>query len=170
MSGFARDNKGLKETFPQSGRQLHEPSELSEFVQLVHPIFGRLSRLGMRERVFLQVDGAASAVVVQLETPPEVVRLIEYAHASHDDPTARTMTYALDNNTAGVQPVIQSSTFDSPTGAAIGQFALYPLKRQVLCGPGEFFVVRVSSIVAGGILSLEVCFTDYSAADEPPTV
>lgn len=169
MSGFARDNKGLKDTFPQSGRQLHEPSELSEFVQLVHPIFGPLVRLGEGERVFVtatEANGQTQAIMAV--APAGVVRVVEYGHAFHNMAAGGMIRYRIQQANGGTLVHIQGSAFEGPGTNPSSQLH-FPLKRPVFLGPGEELHVFIS-VGGAEAITWACCFTDYTAADLPSPV
>lgn len=170
MSGFTRRAKGLELTFPLSGVSIHEPGELGEFVQLVHPLFGPLVRIGGVERQYASVDGAAGAVLIDLVTCPLVpaglVRVVEVAQASHDDPVARQIRWSV-SPTAGSGPEvqIQASDFEG-AGAAVPTFANYRLKHSFPLMPGDVLRVR-AGVAAGQVISGRAWFIDYAGTDVP---
>lgn len=168
MSGFARRAKGLELTFPLSGQQGHEPGELSEFVQLVHPLFGPLQRIGSSERQGGSVNGAAGVQLLVLTTCPErVVRVVEYAHVSHDDAVARQIRFELAPfNVAAGTVLLQATDFDG-AGAAAALGVRYPLHKPVILGPGDVLQAR-AAIAAGQFIDGVITFVDYSAADLIP--
>lgn len=165
MSGFTRRARGLEQTFPMSGLQIHEPSDVSEYVQLVHPLFGPLQRIGSGERRTEGFAAAAGITLLTLSTAPAgVVRVIEFAFAEHDDPTARQISFhvALFAVTAS-EVCIQNSSFDG-AAVAVPSLVNYPLHRKVILGPGD--QLRVRAPVGGAfVIDGRTIFVDYSPAD-----
>jgi hypothetical protein len=165
MSGFTRRAKGLEVTFPLSGMQGHEPGDVSEHVQLVHPLFGPLQRIGSGERTRVTVAGAAGITSIDLVTAPTgLVRVVEYAEAQHDDIAPRTLSFhVVLFGVAASETCMQSSLFDG-SAALVASLDDYPLHRSVVLGPGDVFRVR-GAVAAGFILSGRALVCDYSPAD-----
>lgn len=170
MSGFTRRAKGLELTFPLSGLTMHEPGEVSEFVQFVHPLFGPLLRIGSSERQRVSAGGAAGVTFVDLvQAPADRVRVVEYAHAQHDDAVARLIEYSLiPAGITAAEVYIQSSLFDA-AGAAVPLGAQYPLHRPVALGPGDILRVRIS-VGAAEIIDARAIYVDYAPTDLAPLV
>ena len=165
MSGFTRRAKGLEVTFPLSGLQGHEVGDVSDHVQLVHPIFGPLQRIGSGERIRVSQAGAAGATSIDLVTAPDgLVRVVEYAEAQHDDVAARTLSYhVVLFGVAASETAAQSSLFDG-AGALVPSLEDYPLHRSIVLGPGDVLRVR-GAVAAGFSLSGRALVCDYSPAD-----
>jgi len=166
MSGFARNNKGLKGTFPQSGVAAHEPGHLTEFVQLVHPIFGPLTRLGEEERTFAQATEAnAQTIATMAQAPVGVVRMVNYAHANHNAAAGLHVQFQIQEANGGMVVTVQRSLYDA-AGALVPQNTNYPLHRPILLGPLEQLQVFVN-VGALEAISWRVAFVDYTPADVP---
>lgn len=178
MADFTRKNRGLETAFPPSGLGKHEPSNLSETVQLVQEFAGPLLRLGNRERRYFTIDGAVGVGVVNAFTgtggpgvPPEnVVRHVEWVSLSHDDPVARQVQLNIFNtNIAASSIAIGSSLFEG-AGAAVPQNTLFPIRlgRPILCGPGDELQAAFFALAAVNVGRIRYCFVDYSPAE--PTI
>lgn len=166
MSGFTRRAKGLEQTFPLSGPSLHEPGELSEFVQLVHLLFGPMVRIGAGERQGVSANGAAGVANLTVVTCPlGVVRMVEFAEASHDDAAARHMSWRIvPFNVAAGTVTIQSSKTEAG-GADIALGVPFALKRPVLLGPGDVLEARAAALAVGNFLDAKAVIVDYAATD-----
>jgi hypothetical protein len=166
MSGFTRRARGLDITFPQSGLQSHEPGDVGDYVQLVHPIFGPLTRVGASERVFSTVtEAVGQQIAVMTTAPADRVRCVEYAHALHDDATVRHVRFRVQERNGGTLTYVQS-TVNQGSGAGIAANLHVPLMRPIFLGPSEVFWVQID--VAGAFaITWAVAVTDYSPADVP---
>lgn len=164
MSEFTRRNRGLLFSFPQSGISQHEPGELSEFVQLVHPIFGPLSRV--QERLMATVTEAASQQVAIMTTAPaDRVRRVDYAHALHDSVAAQHVRFRIQEANGGTFVYVQS-TVNEGSGAGVAANLHVALKRPIYLGPGEAFWVHIA-VGALEAITWAIAFTDYTIADTP---
>lgn len=167
MSEFTQRIAGLEVTFPQSGLSPHEPGMLTDYVQLVHPVFGPLQRIGKNERQVNLAAAAAGVTTLVLTTAPAGrVRVVEFAEAQHDDVAARRIDYQIiPAGAAGNVTTIQS-TISEGGGAAHGSLVPFALKRPVALGPGDSLRVFVA-VAAGFIIDGRVVFIDYTAVDTP---
>jgi hypothetical protein len=166
VSGFSRANKGLKDTFPLSGLELHEPGQLFESVQLTHPMFGPLIRIGSGERRReVVVGGVGVTEVVVSQAPLERVRLVEFADVSHNDAAALAMEFNI-RIFGAASVTVQNSRFVGP-GTTAAAFVRMGLERPILLGPGDQLVALV--VVGGaGSITAACVFTDYTLADNAP--
>lgn len=166
MSEFTQRIAGLEVTFPQSGLAPHEPGMLTDYVQLIHPAFGPLQRIGKNERQAAGFSGAAGVTVVNVTTGPAGrVRVVEFCSAEHDDPVARHVLYRITPQGGAISTHIQNTQTEG-NGAALAALDRFPLKRRVALGPGDVLVVQIG-VAAGFAISGSVVFIDYSAADVP---
>jgi hypothetical protein len=166
LSEFTRRNRGLLLSFPASGISQHEPGDLSEFVQLVHPIFGPLARVGVGERLFASAtEAVGQQIAVMTTAPADRVRCVEFASAFHDDAAVRHVRYRVQEANGGILTYVQS-TVNQGSGAGIAANLHVPLMRSIFLGPGEAFWVQCD---VGGTfaISWQVAFTDYTSADVP---
>lgn len=164
MSAFTKRIRGLEWSFPISGIQTHEPGELSEFVQLVHPALGPLQRIGASERQRRIVSGAAGVTNLNVvaAAPANAVRVVEYAWAMHDNAAAIHMQWAVNVLAAGLITI--ENTFFEGGGAAVPASTKWTLRRPVFLGPGESMNI-LAAVGAGNIIDAECVFIDYTAAD-----
>ena len=171
MSAYSRRAKGIELTFPPSGLVLHEPRELSDYVQLVHPVFGPLIRVGSRERSYVAISFVNTGIKVMSGPVAEnVVRAIEFAEVSHDSAVARHFGWHIANAGFAGVGVLLAGTRQEGAGSVYALGERWALSRTIFLGPGDTFNVRVFG-AADAAMNVDTlfAFTDYTPADVPLT-
>lgn len=168
MADFTRKNRGLELTFPVSGLAVHEPGFLSDTVQLVHPAFGPLARIGVRERQYLSQSFVNTGIkLVGVAVPERTVRVIEFAQLSHDSAVARHLVFGIANDNFAGTGVMVENTRQEGAGSVYALGEIFCLKHAISLGPGDQFVVRALG-AADAAMNVDVIYAmvDYTAADE----
>jgi hypothetical protein len=170
MADFARIFKWLQTGFPPSSRELHQPGQLIEPINLVHPVYtGGWSTPDWA--VGSYQSNAGQPIVSQGAPPNGSVRVIMACSAKYSTPAAGPYHVILHLNIAGTPTLATwlTSSYGQGGGGTVAADVYVTLERCLIFGPAyELRATRSGGADATSTTSIQCAYIDLKYGEFDP--
>jgi hypothetical protein len=170
MADFARIFKWLNTGFPPSSRELHQPGQLIDPVNLVHPVYtGGWSTPDWAAGLY--ASAAGQAIVSQGAPPNGSVRVVMAASAKWSNSGAGPYHFVITLNIAGTAQIVCwiASSYSEGAGGPLLMDQNIMLQRTVVFGPAfEMRGIRLGAVDAAATSHLTMAYIDLKYGEFDP--